>query len=65
MQHKTNSVVAKAKQRAYDEPHEKFDTNEGKRIVCHQERQSAQAGKEEQQVRVTKDREGSVLTRVQ
>ena len=51
--------MAKAKQKVYDELYERLDTKEEENDVYHQR---DRAGKDVQQVRVIKDRDGNVRT---
>ncbi|XP_019744436.1 uncharacterized protein LOC109527143 [Hippocampus comes] len=53
--------VAKAKQKAYEELYERLDTKEGEKELYRLARQRNQAGKDVQQVRLIKDREGNVI----
>ncbi|GLD48595.1 uncharacterized protein AKAME5_000254900 [Lates japonicus] len=62
MQHKVKVEVAKAKQKAYNDLHARLDSMEGKTDLYRLARQRARDGKDVQQVRVIKDREGNVLT---
>ncbi|KAJ8333822.1 hypothetical protein SKAU_G00411410 [Synaphobranchus kaupii] len=54
--------VAKAKERAFSELYKRLDTKEGEKDLYRLSRQRDQAGKDVQQVRVIKDRDGKVLT---
>lgn len=54
--------VAKAKQKAYEELYQRLDTREGEKELYRLARQRNQAGKDVQQVRLIKDREGNVIT---
>ncbi|KAJ8375265.1 hypothetical protein SKAU_G00058450 [Synaphobranchus kaupii] len=54
--------VAKAKERAFSELYKRLDTKEGEKELFRLARQRDQAGKDVQQVRVIKDRDGKVLT---
>ncbi|KAK3566932.1 hypothetical protein QTP86_005597 [Hemibagrus guttatus] len=54
--------VSKAKQKAYDELYTRLDTREGQKDLYRLARQRDRDGKDVQQVRVIKDRDGSVLT---
>ncbi|KAK3566642.1 hypothetical protein QTP86_001843 [Hemibagrus guttatus] len=54
--------VSKAKQKAYDELYTRLDTREGEKDLYRLARQRDQDGKDVQQVRVIKDRDGRVLT---
>ncbi|XP_061661528.1 uncharacterized protein LOC133492816 [Syngnathoides biaculeatus] len=53
---------AKAKQEAYKDMHTRLDTKEGEKDLYRLARQRARDGKDVQQVRVIKDRDGNVLT---
>ncbi|KAK3559310.1 hypothetical protein QTP86_012718 [Hemibagrus guttatus] len=54
--------VSKAKQKAYDELYIRLDTREGEKDLYRLARQRDRDGKDVQQVRVIKDRDGRVLT---
>ncbi|KAK3530194.1 hypothetical protein QTP86_018067 [Hemibagrus guttatus] len=54
--------VSKAKQKAYDELYSRLDTREGQKDLYRLARQRDRDGKDVQQVRVIKDRDGRVLT---
>ena len=54
--------VAKAKSNAYDELYEGLDTKEGEKTLYRLARQRHQAGKDVQQVRMMKDKDGNVMT---
>ncbi|KAK3525524.1 hypothetical protein QTP86_033966, partial [Hemibagrus guttatus] len=54
--------VSKAKQKAYDELYTRLDTREGQKDLYRVARQRDRDGKDVQQVRVIKDRDGRVLT---
>ncbi|KAK3548074.1 hypothetical protein QTP70_004504 [Hemibagrus guttatus] len=54
--------VSKAKQKAYDELYTRLDTREGQKDLYRLARQRDRDGKDVQQVRVIKDRDGRVLT---
>ncbi|KAK3538839.1 hypothetical protein QTP86_015964 [Hemibagrus guttatus] len=54
--------VSKAKQKAYDELYTRLDTREGQKDLYGLARQRDRDGKDVQQVRVIKDRDGRVLT---
>ncbi|KAK3572641.1 hypothetical protein QTP86_001132 [Hemibagrus guttatus] len=54
--------VSKAKQKAYDELYTRLDTREGEKDLYRLARQRDRDGKDVQQVRVIKDRDGRVLT---
>ncbi|KAK3547836.1 hypothetical protein QTP86_031968, partial [Hemibagrus guttatus] len=53
---------SKAKQKAYDELYTRLDTREGEKDLYRLARQRDRDGKDVQQVRVIKDRDGRVLT---
>ncbi|KAK3530169.1 hypothetical protein QTP86_017736, partial [Hemibagrus guttatus] len=59
---KISSTVSKAKQKAYDELYTRLDTREGEKDLYRLARQRDRDGKDVQQVRVIKDRDGRVLT---
>ena len=54
--------VARAKNNAYDELYEELDSKEGDRTLYRLARQRHQAGKDVQQVRMVKDKDGKVMT---
>ncbi|KAK3553841.1 hypothetical protein QTP70_012189 [Hemibagrus guttatus] len=54
--------VSKAKQKAYDELYTRLDTREGENDLYRLARQRDRDGKDVQQVRLIKDRDGRVLT---
>ncbi|KAK3518092.1 hypothetical protein QTP70_033311 [Hemibagrus guttatus] len=58
----TERGVSKAKQKAYDKLYTKLDTREGQKDLYRLARQRDRDGKDVQQVRVIKDRDGRVLT---
>ena len=62
MRREANKEVAKAKSKAYDELYEELDTKEGGKSLYRLARQRHQAGKDVQQVRMMKDKEGNVMT---
>ncbi|KAK3562819.1 hypothetical protein QTP86_010400, partial [Hemibagrus guttatus] len=62
LQHRVKREVSKAKQKAYDKLYTKLDTREGEKDLYRLARQRDRAGKDVQQVRVIKDRDGRVLT---
>ncbi|KAK3524816.1 hypothetical protein QTP86_007596 [Hemibagrus guttatus] len=62
LQHRVKREVSKAKQKAYDELYTRLDTREGEKDLYRLARQRDQDGKDVQQVRVIKDRDGRVLT---
>ncbi|KAK3550418.1 hypothetical protein QTP86_025164 [Hemibagrus guttatus] len=57
--------VSKAKQKAYDELYTRLDTREGEKDLYRLARQRDRDGKDVQQVRVIKDRDGRVLTNLE
>ncbi|KAK3530635.1 hypothetical protein QTP86_029561 [Hemibagrus guttatus] len=62
LQRRVKREVSKAKQKAYDELYTRLDTREGEKDLYRLARQRDRDGKDVQQVRVIKDREGRVLT---
>ncbi|KAK3553162.1 hypothetical protein QTP86_031739, partial [Hemibagrus guttatus] len=62
LQHRVKREVSKAKQKAYDELYTRLDTREGQKDLYRLARQRDRGGKDVQQVRVIKDRDGRVLT---
>ncbi|KAK3560232.1 hypothetical protein QTP86_002181 [Hemibagrus guttatus] len=62
LQHRVKREVSKAKQKAYDELYTRLDTREGQKDLYRLARQRDRDGKDVQQVRVIKDRDGRVLT---
>lgn len=62
MRHKAKREVAKAKEKVYGELYERLDTKEGEKDLYRLARQRDRAGKDVQQIRVMKDRDGSMLT---
>ena len=62
MRREAKKEVAKAKNNAYDELYEELDSKEGERTLYRLARQRHQAGKDVQQVRMMKDKDGKVLT---
>ncbi|KAK3570673.1 hypothetical protein QTP86_024754 [Hemibagrus guttatus] len=62
LQLRVKREVSKAKQKAYDELYTRLDTREGEKDLYRLARQRDQDGKDVQQVRVIKDRDGRVLT---
>ncbi|KAK3550798.1 hypothetical protein QTP70_005711 [Hemibagrus guttatus] len=62
LQHRVKREVSKAKQKAYDELYTRLDTREGEKDLYRLARQRDRDGKDVQQVRVIKDRDGRVLT---
>ena len=62
MRREAKKEVAKAKNNAYDELYEELDSKEGERTLYRLTRQRHQAGKDVQQVRMMKDKNGKVMT---
>ncbi|KAK3512308.1 hypothetical protein QTP70_003296 [Hemibagrus guttatus] len=62
LQRRVKREVSKAKQKAYDELYIRLDTREGEKDLYRLARHRDQDGKDVQQVRVIKDRDGRVLT---
>ena len=62
MRRKAKIEVRKAKDRAYGELYERLDTKEGEKDLYRLARQRDRAGKDVQQVRMIKDKDGNVLT---
>ncbi|KAK3552554.1 hypothetical protein QTP86_014821, partial [Hemibagrus guttatus] len=62
LQRRVKREVSKAKQKAYDELYTRLDTREGEKYLYRIARQRDRDGKDVQQVRVIKDRDGRVLT---
>ncbi|KAK3531447.1 hypothetical protein QTP70_020542, partial [Hemibagrus guttatus] len=62
LQRRVKREVSKAKQKAYDEMYTRLDTREGQKDLYRLARQRNRDGKDVQQVRVIKDRDGRVLT---
>ncbi|KAK3508721.1 hypothetical protein QTP70_004263 [Hemibagrus guttatus] len=62
LQRRVKREVSKAKQKAYDELYTRLDTREGEKDLYRLTRQRDQDGKDVQQVRVIKDRDGRLLT---
>ncbi|KAK3557283.1 hypothetical protein QTP70_026274, partial [Hemibagrus guttatus] len=62
LQRRLKREVSKAKQKAYDELYTRLDTREGEKDLYRLARQRDRDGKDVQQVRVIKDRDGRVLT---
>ncbi|KAK3551343.1 hypothetical protein QTP70_015024, partial [Hemibagrus guttatus] len=62
LQRRVKREVSKAKQKAYDELYTRLDTREGEKDLA---RQRDRDGKDVQQVRVIKDRDGRVLTNLE
>ncbi|KAK3560854.1 hypothetical protein QTP86_022604 [Hemibagrus guttatus] len=62
LQRRVKREVSKAKQKAYDELYTRLDTREGEKDLYRLARQRDRDGKDVQQVRFIKDRDGSVLT---
>ena len=62
MRREAKKEVAKAKGKAYDELYEGLDTKEEEKTLYRLARQRHQAGKDVQQVRMMKDKDGNVTT---
>ncbi|KAK3549324.1 hypothetical protein QTP70_034553, partial [Hemibagrus guttatus] len=62
LQRRVKREVSKAKQKAYEELYTRLDTREGEKDLYRLARQRDWDGKDVQQVRVIKDRDGRVLT---
>ncbi|KAK3527037.1 hypothetical protein QTP86_008495 [Hemibagrus guttatus] len=62
LQRRVKREVSKAKQKAYDELYTRLETREGEKDLYRLARQRDRDGKDVQQVRVIKDRDGRVLT---
>ncbi|KAK3548364.1 hypothetical protein QTP70_011388 [Hemibagrus guttatus] len=62
LQRRVKRKVSKAKQKAYEELYTRLDTREGEKELYRLARQRDRDGKDVQQVRVIKDRDGRVLT---
>ncbi|KAK3517615.1 hypothetical protein QTP70_013098, partial [Hemibagrus guttatus] len=62
LQLRVKREVSKAKQKAYEELYTRLDTREGEKDLYRLARQRDRDGKDVQQVRVIKDRDGRVLT---
>ncbi|KAK3571522.1 hypothetical protein QTP86_012859 [Hemibagrus guttatus] len=62
LQRRVKREVSKAKQKAYEELYTRLDTREGEEDLYRLARQRDRDGKDVQQVRVIKDRDGRVLT---
>ncbi|KAK3527056.1 hypothetical protein QTP86_008661 [Hemibagrus guttatus] len=62
LQHRVKREVSKAKQKAYDELYTRLDTREVEKDLYRLARQRDRDGKDVQQIRVIKDRDGRVLT---
>ncbi|KAK3511388.1 hypothetical protein QTP70_006111 [Hemibagrus guttatus] len=62
LQRRVKREVSKAKQKAYEELYTRLDTREGEKDLYRLARQRDRDGKDVQQVRVIKDRDGTVLT---
>ncbi|KAK3521531.1 hypothetical protein QTP70_009026 [Hemibagrus guttatus] len=62
LQRRVKREVSKAKQKAYDKLYTRLDTREGQKNLYTLARQRDRDGKDVQQVRVIKDRDGRVLT---
>ncbi|KAK3512854.1 hypothetical protein QTP70_028917 [Hemibagrus guttatus] len=62
LQRRVKREVSKAKKKAYDELYIRLDTREGEKDLYRLARQRDRDGKDVQQIRVIKDRDGRVLT---
>ncbi|KAK3567837.1 hypothetical protein QTP86_027362, partial [Hemibagrus guttatus] len=62
LQRRVKREVSKAKQKAYEELYTRLDTREGEKDLYRLARKRDRDGKDVQQVRVIKDRDGRVLT---
>ncbi|KAK3557567.1 hypothetical protein QTP70_030497, partial [Hemibagrus guttatus] len=62
LQRRVKREVSKAKQKAYEELYTRLDTRKGEKNLYRLARQRDRDGKDVQQVRVIKDRDGRVLT---
>ncbi|KAK3574056.1 hypothetical protein QTP86_001329 [Hemibagrus guttatus] len=62
LQRRLKREVSKAKQKAYEELYTRLDTREGEKDLYRLARKRDRDGKDVQQVRVIKDRDGRVLT---
>ncbi|KAK3563808.1 hypothetical protein QTP86_034658 [Hemibagrus guttatus] len=62
LQRRVKREVSKAKQKAYEELYTRLDTREGDKDLYRLARQRDRDGKDVQQVKVIKDRDGRVLT---
>ncbi|KAK3546206.1 hypothetical protein QTP70_025218, partial [Hemibagrus guttatus] len=65
LQRRVKWEVSKAKQKAYEELYTRLDTREGEKDLYRLARQRDRDGKDVQQVRVIKDRDGRVLTNLE
>ncbi|MCJ8729253.1 hypothetical protein PDJAM_G00103960 [Pangasius djambal] len=65
LQRRVKRAVSKAKQEAYDKLYTRLDTREGQKDLYRLARQRDRDGKDVQQVRVIKDRDGRVLTNLE
>ncbi|KAK3550569.1 hypothetical protein QTP70_000050 [Hemibagrus guttatus] len=65
LQRRVKREVSKAKQKAYDKLYTRLDTREGEKDLYRLARQRDRDGKDVQQVRVIKDRDGRVLTNLE
>ncbi|KAK3555325.1 hypothetical protein QTP86_014921 [Hemibagrus guttatus] len=65
LQRRVKREVSKAKQKAYDELYTRLDTREEEKDLYRLARQRDRDGKDVQQVRVIKDRDGRVLTNLE
>ena len=62
MRREAKKEVAKAKNKSYDELYEVMDTKKGEKTLYGLARQRYQAGKDVQQDRMMKDKDGNVMT---
>ncbi|KAK3550661.1 hypothetical protein QTP70_002366 [Hemibagrus guttatus] len=62
LQRRVKKEVSKAKQKAYEELYTRLDTRDGEKDLYRLARQRDRDGKDVQQVRVIKDRDGRLLT---
>ncbi|KAK3530562.1 hypothetical protein QTP86_027920 [Hemibagrus guttatus] len=65
LQRRVKREVSKAKQKAYDELYTRLDIRDGEKDLYRLARQRDRDGKDVQQVRVIKDRDGRVLTNLE
>ncbi|KAK3556769.1 hypothetical protein QTP70_016679 [Hemibagrus guttatus] len=65
LQRRVKRELSKAKQKAYDKLYTRLDTREGEKDLYRLTRQRDRDGKDVQQVRVIKDRDGRVLTNLE
>ena len=62
MRREAKKEVTKAKNKAYDELYEGLDTKEGEKTLYRLAKHRHQVRKDVQQVRMTKDKDGKVMT---